>query len=41
MERGIRKPSDANCCPTGRQLEMYQWDEHGLSLLTTKRLDEN
>lgn len=41
MERGIRQPSDANCCPIGRQLEMYQWDEHGLSLLTTKRLDEN
>jgi len=39
MERGIAKGGDVSCCPSGRQLEMYLWNEQGLTLLSAKRLD--
>ncbi len=40
MERGIHKPGDTNCCPTGKQLETYQWHKKGLTLLSSKTIEE-
>jgi hypothetical protein len=39
MERGIPKADDVSCCPSGKQLEIYQWNERGLKLVTLPILD--
>lgn len=40
LERGIDRPGDVTCCPSGRQLETYFWGGQGLTPISAAPLDK-